>query len=292
MNTKNFLLRFAVVALIMLCASCEKPYSAEDEGGGSDVVIDDKSNGDDTGNDGDKTDFVTVKFNICSVEGQGSEMIALRDVCQRLSFSVFDADGERCNYQTISQLRDEKDFGCVSISIAKGSYSFVFVAENGEKAPTISKPTSVTFRSNKLTDVYYYYGVFAIDAEQSYDIALKRATAKLCFAMNDAVPFGIDKIEFYYTGGSSTLDATTGYGAVNSRQTETRDVEAVAHSGKSVYELYTIPHEDNKPLTLKVSAKTGDKTKYVRTLNEIEIERGVETQFALNFFGEAPEGGR
>ena len=292
MNMKNFLLRFVVVALILLGASCEKPYSAEDEEGGSDIVIDDKNNGDDTGNKGDKTDFVTVKFNIRSVERQESATVTLRDVCQRLSFSVFDADGERCNYQTISQLRDDKDFGNVSISIAKGSYSFVFVAENGEKAPTISKPTSITFRNNKLTDTYYYYGVFDVDAEKSYDIALKCATAKLSFAVNDAVPSGIDRMEFYYTGGSSTLDAPTGYGAVNSKQTETRNVESAAHSGKSVYELYTIPHEDNKPLTLRVSANVGDKAKYVRTVSEIKVERGVEAQFALDFFGEDPEGGR
>lgn len=42
--------------------------------------------------------------------------------------------------------------------------------------------------------------------------------------IKDEIPEQAKKIKFYYTGGSSTLNAKTGYGCVNSKQTEILDL--------------------------------------------------------------------
>ena len=243
MNIKNVLVRFFIAAVMLVGASCEKPF-AEDGEETEDVVVDNKNDKD---NNGDKAKTVTVRFNVLGVESASAGSTALRDVCKRLSFSVFDADGERCNYRTITQLSTDKDFGKVALAVPKGTYSFVFVAENGNDAPTISKPNTVKFKKNKLTDTYCFYGQYDVNGNCTYDITLRRVVAKLRVAINDATPQEIDSLQFFYTGGSSTLDPSTGGGNVNSRQTEVCSVEPAAYKGKSVYELYTFPHADGKP---------------------------------------------
>lgn len=154
MNIKNVLVRFFIATVLLVGASCEKPF-AEDGEETEDVVVDNKNDKD---NKGDKAKTVTVRFNVLGVESASAGSTPLRDVCKRLSFSVFDADGERCNYRTVTQLSTDKDFGKVTLAVPKGTYSFVFVAENGKDAPTISKLNTVTFKKNKLTDTYCFYG--------------------------------------------------------------------------------------------------------------------------------------
>lgn len=288
MKIKNVLVRFFIAAVMLVGASCEKPF-AEDGEETEDVVVDNKNDKD---NNGDKAKTVTVRFNVLGVESASAGSTALRDVCKRLSFSVFDADGERCNYRTVTQLSTDKDFGKVALAVPKGTYSFVFVAENGKDAPTISKLNTVTFKKNKLTDTYCFYGQYDVNGNCTYDITLRRVVAKLRVAINDATPQEIDSLQFFYTGGSSTLDPSTGGGNVNSRQTEVCSVEPAAYKGKSVYELYTFPHADGKPLTLKVAAKSGERTMYARTINNIMVERDNTTECQLRLFGESPEGGR
>lgn len=100
MNIKNVLVRFFIAAVMLVGASCEKPF-AEDGEETEDVVVDNKNDKD---NKGDKAKTVTVRFNVLGVESASAGSTPLRDVCKRLSFSVFDADGERCNYRTVTQL--------------------------------------------------------------------------------------------------------------------------------------------------------------------------------------------
>lgn len=180
----------------------------------------------------------------------------------------------------------------MSFAIPKGKYSFVFVAENGNAAPTISEPNTVTFKKNKLTDTYCYYGELDIKGKASYDITLKHCIAKLRVTLNDVTPQEIDTLSFYYIGGSSTLDPTTGYGKVSSRQTESHAVERLAYRGKSTYELYTFPHADARKLKLRITAKSGEQMLYTRAIDDIAVESDDVTDCSLNFFGENPEVGR
>ncbi len=103
-------------------------------------------------------------------------------------------------------------------------YRVVIIGHNGTGNCTISSPEKVKFASNKLTDTFYYYGKLILtDGEETEEsIELKRAVAQFKVHITDTeIPAEAHSIKFYYTGGSSTLDATTGYGCVNSRQTET-----------------------------------------------------------------------
>ena len=105
-------------------------------------------------------------------------------------------------------------------------------------------------------------------------------------------------MKFYYTGGSSTLDATTGYGCVNSRQTEYRKVASEAYDGESSYDLYTFPHDSggDEKLQMEISALDGTSSsatvKYVRTIDDVPVKPNVITRYSGNFFGESPDGGR
>lgn len=285
MNIKTICVHIALAALVFVGASCEKQF-VESTNEGGDVVVDNK---DDNGN---KLPTLNVKFNVLGVESAQNGTASLKSKCKRLSFSVFDAGGERLNYRTITQLSSDKDFGKVSLAIPKGKYSFVFVAENGNAAPTISEPNTVTFKKKKLTDTYCYYGELDIKGKASHDITLKHCIAKLRVTLNDVTPQEVDTLSFYYIGGSSTLDPTTGYGKVSSRQTESHAVERLAYRGKSTYELYTFPHADARKLKLRITAKSGEQMLYTRAIDDIAVESDDVTDCSLNFFGENPEVGR
>ncbi len=63
------------------------------------------------------------------------------------------------------------------------------------------------------------YQTVAIGNEpQTISLSLRRIVSLCRFVINDAVPEGIAKLEFYYTGGSGHFDATTGKGVTNSQQ--------------------------------------------------------------------------
>ena len=55
-----------------------------------------------------------------------------------------------------------------------------------------------------------------IEDDATYDVTLKRAVGKFRLVVKDETPKTIKQMKIYYTGGSSTFDATTGYGCVNS----------------------------------------------------------------------------
>lgn len=284
MNIKTICVHLALSTIMLMATSCEKQFvESTDEGG--DVVNNDKD-------DGKKQPTINVQFNILGVESMKTGTASLKSTCKRLSYSVFDENGERCNYRTNTQLSSNNDFGKVKLSISKGKYSFVFVAENGNEAPTISKPNTVTFKKNKLTDTYHYYGEFDIKNKASYDITLQHSTAKLRVIINDATPHDIDSLSFYYTGGSSTLDPTTGGGNVSSRQVENYRVESSAYKGSSVYEMYTFPHADERKLKVKISAKSGEETLYSRSINDVTMTSDDVTECSIKFFGEHPSVGR
>ena len=56
------------------------------------------------------------------------------------------------------------------------------------------------------------------EEHQTLSVSLERIVSLCRFVINDAIPAGVSKLEFYYTGGSGTFSATTGLGNVNSKQ--------------------------------------------------------------------------
>lgn len=291
MKIKPFDIILPFFLVFCTTTSCEKP------------VIDDNENG--TENLKPESGKVTLTLSSMSIsqsEFGDSESVpatssrtthAIKDLCTRISFAVFDSEGNKV--KNINQNKSDKSFGSISTTIDKGVYDIVVIAHNGEGNATISSPMKITFKDNKVTDTFYYYDTMTIDENTSSDIILKRAVAMFRLMIKDNTPDNIRSMKFYYTGGSSTFDATTGYGCVNSKQTELRNVPTSAYTGESSYDIYTFPHEGDKKLKIEVSAlesASSTKASYSRPFTDVTMKRNYITRCPVNFFGEDPGSGR
>lgn len=177
----------------------------------------------------------------------------LEDYCSRLSIAIFDGEEK---VKTLN-LKAEDSYKDIGINLEAGKYRMVAIGHNGSGNCTISSPEKVKFYKNKMTDTFFYYGTFNVrDGEDTDDyILLKRAVAQFKVHISDAtIPAEAHSIKFYYTGGSSTLDAVTGYGCVQSRQTETFKLQ----EGERDYSVYTFPREENKGLKMTINILDAD----------------------------------
>lgn len=177
----------------------------------------------------------------------------LEDYCSRLSIAIFDGEEK---VKTLN-LKAEDGYEDIGINLDAGKYRMVAIGHNGSGNCTISSPEKVKFYKNKMTDTFFYYGTFnVIDGEDTDDyILLNRAVAQFKVHITDAtIPAEAHSIKFYYTGGSSTLDAVTGYGCVQSRQTESFKLQ----EGKRDYSVYTFPREENKGLKMTINILDAD----------------------------------
>ena len=183
--------------------------------------------------------------------GEGDEEIEgkpLEDYCSRLSIAIFDGEEK---VKTLN-LKAEDGYDDIGFNLDAGKYRMVAIGHNGSGNCTISSPEKVKFYKNKMTDTFFYYGTFNVrDGEDTDDyILLNRAVAQFKVHISDAtIPAEAHSIKFYYTGGSSTLDAVTGYGCVQSRQTESFKLQ----EGNRDYSVYTFPREENKGLKMTLS---------------------------------------
>ncbi len=181
--------------------------------------------------------------------GEESTAESITDYCTRLSIGIFDGTEK---VKTLNLTAEKDGFEDIGLYLEQGQYRMVVVGHNGNGNCTISTPEKVKFSNNKLTDTFYYYGTLNVSEKEDTEksIQLNRAVAKVLVHFNDSViPENARSIKFYYTGGSSTLDATTGYGCVKSRQTETFNIE----EGKKDYAVYTFPREENNGLSMTIS---------------------------------------
>lgn len=177
----------------------------------------------------------------------------LEDYCSRLSIAIFDGEEK---VKTLN-LKAEDGYDDIGINLDAGKYRMVAIGHNGSGNCTISSPEKVKFYKNKMTDTFCYYGTFnVIDGEDTDNyILLNRAVAQFKVHITDAtLPAEAHSIKFYYTGGSSTLDAVTGYGCVQSRQTESFKLQ----EGKRDYSVYTFPREENKGLKMTINILDAD----------------------------------
>lgn len=233
---------YLLLVVTLLCASCEKAF-----------IDDDEPETPDTDDTRISVSFNVTSYNVVPFSSPTRTTQQLSDVCTRISFALFDASGNKVTSK--NQTKSDSQFGTYSLSVQAGTYQLVVVAHSStEGNATISSPSEIKFASNKLSDTFYHYQTLEIKENASYDITLQRAVAMFRLNITDATPADVSQMKFYYTGGSSTLDATTGAGCVNSKQTELRTVAASAHSGQATYEVYTFPHADGKKLTMKVTA--------------------------------------
>lgn len=194
------------------------------------------------------------------------KQIALGDVCSRLTLAIFDGEEK---LETVNQLSTDNGFGTAYVSLDEGEYRLVVIAHNGKGNCSVSAPEKVKFASNKLTDTFYYYGRLSVTADgATSDINLRRAVGAFKVHITDeTIPEEIRSIKFYYTGGSSTLDATTGFGCVNSRQTENFSMK----DGGRDFTVYTFPHEEEKNIKMSISFLDAD-AKVVKSFEKADLK--------------------
>ena len=254
----------AMLAVVVL-ASCEKA-----------IINEESATGDANGN-------LTVSvYQIEQMPFASVTRAAVTDYCNRLNFAIYEMDGSRV--KQVNQTSDKTGFGTASFSLEEGEYQLVVLAHSSNGNPTMTNPQKIQF-SNSLgyTDTFLYYTTVTVTEEhQTLSVSLERIVSMCRFVMNDAIPAGVSKLEFYYTGGSGTFNATTGLGNVNSKQKMTFSVTA-GQSGTE-YDLYTFLHQQDDDITLKVTAYDAtDNVLYEREF-DVPMTRRKITRLSGDFF--------
>ena len=268
----------AMLAVVVL-ASCEKALFDQEETSGD-------SSGDPNGN-------LTVsvyqieQMPFASQDGgpethRAGTRAAVTDYCNRLNFAIYEMDGSRV--KQVNQTSDNAGFGTASFSLEEGEYQLVVLAHSSNGNPTMTNPQKIQFsNSTGYTDTFLYYTTVTVTEEhQTLSVSLERIVSMCRFVMNDAIPAGVNKLEFYYTGGSGAFSATTGLGNVNSKQKMTFSVTA-GQSG-TMYDLYTFLHQQDDDITLTVTAyDSADNVLYEREF-DVPMTRRKITRLSGDFF--------
>ncbi|MCF0244893.1 MAG: hypothetical protein HUK06_08970 [Bacteroidaceae bacterium] len=204
--------------------------------------------------------------------------IGINEVCTRIGFAVFDAN----NKKVASANQNVKDagFGTISANISNGVYDVVIVAHSTGGNTTIAKPDSIRFADNKLSDIFTYHEKITVNGNVSKQITMKRSVAMFRLVLEERIPTEVKQLKFYYTGGSSALNAVTNLGKINSRQTEIIDVPQEAYTQSSnIFEVYTIPHEINDALKMTVTGLGADGSTIIaeKIFEEVPVTQGKIT---------------
>ncbi len=213
-------------------------------------------------------------------------IVGINEVCSRINFAIFDSNGKKVA-STNQDNNTGNGFGTFNAALDDGEYSIVIVAHSTGGNATISRPDSIRFADNKVSDTFAYYEHITLTGNLTKEIVMKRCVAMFRLQLTERIPANIKYLKFYYTGGSSTLDATTGFGRVNSRQTEIREVpEAAYTSYDNIFEIYTIPHSTNDELKLTISALAADGKSELdeKTFDVIPVTQGQITRFTGTIF--------
>jgi hypothetical protein len=173
------------------------------------------------------------------------------DVCSRLNFLIYQ-NGERIRNE--AQTIDDEGFGEIEFKLAKGRYYLVALAHSSNGNPTSTNSQKIQFtNATGYTDTFLCADSLIVgDEDVECALNLKRIVSMVRFIFEDAIPQRADRIRFYYTGGSGTLNANEGgWGVVDSKQEQWYDIN---HT-ESKFEIYTIPHTAAREY-LKVMATT------------------------------------
>ncbi len=262
MRTKRLLVAL-LVGIFVLCG-CEKAINLEE--------IDNAA----TGN---------VTVNVYKIENEAfgvSSRGVVSDVCTRLNFVMYDAGGVRV--KQINQKSGDKGFGAVSFELEEGSYQLVVLAHSSDGNPTMTNLAKIQFtNATKYSDTFLYYANVEVgDEPQTLNITLNRIVSLCRFVVNDPIPEGVAKLQFYYTGGSGAFSAMTGLGVVDSKQTMTFDV--VPGTTGSAYDLYTFLHHTDDQIDLVVTALGADGNKMYERSFEVPMEQRKITRMTGDFF--------
>ena len=173
--------------------------------------------------------------------------ISISDYCTRIQCAIFSGSTK---VKILNQTSDDASFGTLDLALNPGTYTIVLLAHNGLGNATISTPDRVTFASNKVTDTFVLCDTLTLTSSAEMNAVLHRCVGAFQLALKDTIPSDVTRFRFYYTGGSSTLNASTGFGCVDSRQTEYLTVTP----NNQTFTIYTFPHDTIGLLNINVQA--------------------------------------
>lgn len=237
-------------------------------------------------------DAIKVTFNInpisnpdfTSTKGMITRAKDVKEVSTRINLAIFNGTEK---IRSISQTKSDKDFGKISVSLPKGNFKIIAIAHSGNGSATITAPNEISFNKNKVTDTFLCCQDISVGTNNSFNLTMERIVAAVRFVFKDAIPEKVSKMKFYYTGGSSTLDALTGFGCKNSRQTEYREIANDKHGSNMQFDLFTFPKQENNGLKMTVTAlDASGNTVSERKFENIKVEKGVMSICTGNFFQE------
>lgn len=270
------ILRISLILLgSFLLASCEKMLM-EEEGGQS------------TNNENHN-----VVIHIADMEagwdGANSRaQVQISEVCSRLQFAVYQ-NGSRVKYA--NQIVGDSDYGTFSLQLGAGSYQLLALGHSGAKNVTTTKPEKLQFTNpgasggTGFTDTFYYYGDMDVSSDGAYvDINMERATAMFRLKTVDAKPANVKKFQFYYTGGSGALDAITGLGCVNSKQSVFVELDDTQTGQPLTFEMYTFLRQESSTVTFTVTAFNDNEDALYTKEFKVPMKYNSITQYTGNFF--------
>lgn len=224
--------------------------------------------------------FEQVSFSQ-SVETRSQD---IKDLCSHVCLAIY-SGSERIKSET--QKSSDSDFGTFSLKLAEGSYRAMIVAHNQSKNPSTTNPEKVQF-DNDLTDVLFWSKEITVgeNSTQSIDVDMHRQAAMVRFVTTDSVPENISRLDFYYTGGSAALNATTGLGSVNSKQTAKRSITNDMTGKTATFEIYTIPKtESGSTLKIQITGyNSSDVEVFKRTFDEVPVKKNMVTIYKGKLF--------
>lgn len=268
----------SLLLVLLSLSACEKVSLEELQGN------DGKGNAG-GGNNGTSGD-ASITINVDGVESlaySGQETaqsdVPLDDVCTRVTVALYQ-NGERIFYK--NQKSTDSGFGTVKLNVPNGEYSLLVLGYSNKDAATSTNLLKIAF-GGKVTDTFRYYENISLASgnNNNLDILLKRIVGMFRLVIKDKIPENVKQLKFYYTGGSSTLDGQTGYGCVNSRQTEYRNVTGTETS----FDVYTFPHEEPKPMKFTVTAlDTSGNTICEKVFENVSVTTNYITVYTGDFF--------
>ena len=260
-----------VMAVACLMTACEKPYVGVDP----EQPIDENVNvivriaG-----------FETIDFDNNVVT---KAPVNITELCSRINVVVYDGETK---LKSVAQKQGDAGFGTVGFDLPQGTYTLAVIAHNSDGTATVTTLDKISFKNNRVTDTFSYCSELEVTGEQQVvDVELKRVVAMFRMVLTQPLQDNIRQLKFYYTGGSSTLSALTGYGSVNSKQTVVLDVE----SGQTQFDVYTIPHAETGKLKMTITALDATETpQHERVFEEVPVHRNKVTRYTGHFYEDAP----
>ena len=216
-------------------------------------------------------------------------LVNISDVCSRVCFAVYQ-NGTRVKYK--NQEAGESEFGVLSLTLDAGTYQLLVLGHSGAANPTTTNPAKLQFTNpgssngTGFTDTFYYYGTMEVTSSGAdVKIGMKRATSMFRLMTTDVKPAKVKRWQFYYTGGSGALDATTGYGCVDSKQSVFVDTGDELTGQPLTFEMYTFLHDETGEVNFTVKAfDSNNIILYTREFTKVNMQRNCITQMKGDFF--------